>query len=47
MVDWRVGGSGGWRVARRKNRRETEGGKEALGGERAGQSGAACRAAAV
>jgi len=45
-VGWGVGGEGGWRVTRRKNRRETEGGKEALGGERAGQSGGACRAAA-
>jgi len=41
-----AGEEGGRRLARRHNRREADGGKGALGGEGAGQSGGACRAAA-
>ena len=41
-----VGEEGSLRVARRKKRRETKGGKEALAKGRAGHSGGACRAAA-
>jgi len=46
MDGWGVEGEGGWRVARRQNRREAEGEKQAMGGEGAGQSGGACGAAA-